>query len=132
MDYIILHREKNGTYKPLTFYDGAIIIYGDREEAENNLRDCDVLFTICEDDSSKPEEKIPHEFNLGDTVFYLDERQWLKSTNVVGIRAYCKDNVSYELGGVKDYKAERLIGKTPDDLWRKIQLRSKLTISQNK
>lgn len=130
MDYIILHREKNGTYKPLTFNDGAIIIYGDKEEAENDQRDCDVLFTICEDDSSKPEKKIPNEFNLGDTVFYLDEYQ-LKSTNVVGIRAYCKDDISYELGGVKDYKSEHLIGKTPDDLWKKIQSRFKLTMNQN-
>lgn len=125
MDYIILHKEKNGEYKPLTFSNGSIIIYGNREEAKEDLRDCDVIFAICEDDSLKTEENVLHEFNLGDIAFYLDERQRLKSSKIVGIRAYSKDNVSYELGGIRDYKAEYLIGKTPDDLWRKIQLRSK-------
>lgn len=36
-DYIILYESK-GEYYPLTFKDGSIVIYGDKEEAQNDAK----------------------------------------------------------------------------------------------
>ena len=32
-EYIILHRTNSGDYKPVTFKDGTLVIYGDVNEA---------------------------------------------------------------------------------------------------
>ena len=46
MDYIILTRGLNGTYKIKTFSDGTIPFYHDRDEAAADMGKDDVLFKV--------------------------------------------------------------------------------------
>lgn len=47
MDYIILAKQENGAYKPVTFSDGDIVIYGDKNEAINDMTtETDELFAL--------------------------------------------------------------------------------------
>ena len=48
MDYIIMQRLANGEFKPITFKDGVIPIYHDKEEAVADMIEGngDILFRI--------------------------------------------------------------------------------------
>lgn len=35
-DYIVLHRNEEGDYKPLCFSDGTLVIYGNEAEAKDD------------------------------------------------------------------------------------------------
>ena len=48
MDYIILRKLANGEFKPLTFRDGVIPIYNNKEEAVSDMREGEVLFRVEE------------------------------------------------------------------------------------
>lgn len=48
MDYIILRKLANGEFKPLTFNDGVIPIYSNKEEAVSDMGEGDVLFRVEE------------------------------------------------------------------------------------
>lgn len=48
MDYIILRTLANGEFKPLTFSDGVIPIYNNKEEAVSDMREGEVLFRVEE------------------------------------------------------------------------------------
>lgn len=48
MDYIILRKLANGEFKPLTFSDGVMPIYNNKEEAISDMRESDVLFRVEE------------------------------------------------------------------------------------
>jgi len=48
MDYIILRKLANGEFKPLTFIDGVMPIYGNKEDAIFDMREGDVLFRVEE------------------------------------------------------------------------------------
>ena len=48
MDYIILKKLANGEFKPLTFNDGVIPVYNNKEEAVSDMREGDVLFRVEE------------------------------------------------------------------------------------
>lgn len=46
MDYIILRKLANGEFKTLTFSDGVMPIYNNKEEAVSDMREGDVLFRV--------------------------------------------------------------------------------------
>ena len=48
MGYIILKKLANGEFKQLTFSDGVIPIYNNKEEAVSDMREGEVLFRVEE------------------------------------------------------------------------------------
>lgn len=121
MDYIILHRQQNGEFKPVTFQDGVIVIYGNKEDAVADMGDSDVLFAIKETEQSK-EVTMP-EFSVGDKVWAILPNCQLRCVTVGEIKITGKNDsdIFYKFTGSSlDWYAESRVGKTKDDLWRKI------------
>jgi hypothetical protein len=45
-DYILATRQEDGTYKPITFSDGSLVIYGSRKDAEQDKLPDEVIITV--------------------------------------------------------------------------------------
>lgn len=45
-DYIIVRQTEEGHFKPTTYRDGTLVIYGSKDEAEYDMEDGDMLAKI--------------------------------------------------------------------------------------
>lgn len=121
MDYIILHRELNGEFKPVTFQDGVIVIYGDKGDAVADMKDSDVLFALKEAEPSK--DMAMPEFSIGDKVWIILPNSQLRCVTVgeIKITGNYDSSIFYKFTGSSlDWYAESRIGKTKEALWLKI------------
>lgn len=107
-DYIILNRKPNGELQPTTFEDGVTPIYGNKQEALDDMVSGDVLFEIKEVISDEEKEKEQDELRsimefAKNVDLEICKKKKAFADSVFSFTYLKATEVCYRLGFLKEY-----------------------------